>query len=415
VLLAQAVGIAGLLLGLFSLRPQLGSVPFSVTVGVLQLFQNLLAATVYVKLAPGVLVGPGSVVVFTANLSMILLVYIREDALEARSLAYGITAANVLAGVLMYLTGVFLEHPWVVNLSGASPSLFKQSLRVSIASTVALALDVIGVILLYEAVSRRVRRSFFLRIWITLTAILAVDTVLFSTGAFAGDQAYGAILVSNLVGKSISGLFFAVVLRLYLHYTGRNDPSGPRGALSDIFHLLTFRQKYEAMQELVYRDALTGVYSRRFFDEILPRELSLARRSERRLALIMIDLDRFKNVNDSYGHQTGDVALRSLAQFLVQAVRSTDFVCRFGGEEFVVVLNDTMPAGAVALAEKISAHLKEAQQSAEWTLPMCFTLTCGVASYPEDGADSETLVEAADRRLYQGKDVGRDRVVGPPD
>ena len=387
--------------------------PLSVTVGVLQLFQNLLAATVYVQLAPGVLIGPGSVVVFTANLSMVLLVYIREDALEARKLAYGVMSANILAGVLMYLTGVLLEHPMVVNLSGAPPQMFRQSLRVSIASTVALAVDVIGIILLYEAVSHHVRRSYFLRIWITLEAVLAVDTVLFCTGAFLGQPHYGAILVWNLLGKSISGLFFAAMLRVYLHYTGRHDPHGPRGALRDIFHLMTFRQKYEAMTELVYRDALTGVYSRRFFDEILPRDLSLARRTGRPLALIMIDLDEFKAVNDSFGHQVGDVALRALAQFLLRAVRSTDVVCRFGGEEFVVVLSETTAASALALAEKLRTQLHETQNSPEWGVPVRFTMTCGTAVFPDDGVDAETLVRTADFRLYRGKDAGRDRVVGP--
>jgi diguanylate cyclase (GGDEF)-like protein len=416
-LVAEAAGIAALLLALFSLRSELGLVPLSVTVGVLQLFQNLLAATVYIRVAPGVLVGPGSVIVFTANLSTILLVYIREDALEARKLAYGIIGANVLAGLLMYLTGVGLDHPWVVNLAGVPAALFRQNLRVSIASTVALAVDVIAVILLYEAVSRRVRRSFFARIAITMTAILAGDTVLFITGAFAGEPEYGSLLLWNLLGKSVCGLFFSAVLRVYLHYTGRGDPHGPRGAVRDIFHLLTFRQKYEAVTELVYRDALTGVYSRRFFDEILPRELSLARRSERPLALIMIDLDRFKSVNDTHGHQTGDAALRALAQFVVRGVRSTDVVCRFGGEEFVVVLSDTTAAGAAALAEKLSAQLKEAQLQGgeEWALPVIFTITCGVAGFPEDGSEADTLVRAADTRLYRGKDEGRDRVVGPPD
>ncbi len=329
-LVVEAVGVSALLLGLFSVRSELGLVPLSVTIGVLQLFQNLLAATLYLQPAPGVLIGPGSVVVFTASLSMILLVYIREDALEARKLAYGLMSANVLAGVLMYLTGVLLEHPLVLNVSGAPASLFKQSLRVSMATTIAVVVDVIGIILLYEAVSRRVRRSFLLRIWITLSIVLAADTVMFCTMAFLGQPHYASILVWNLLGKSVSGLFFSLVLRGYLHCTGRHDPSGPRGDLRDIFHLMTFRQKYEAMSELVYRDALTGVYSRRFFDEILPRELSLARRSGRPLALIMIDLDEFKTVNDSFGHQIGDIALRSLAQYLLRAVRSTDVVCRFG-------------------------------------------------------------------------------------
>jgi diguanylate cyclase (GGDEF)-like protein len=411
-LLAQAAGIAALLLGLFSLRARLGLVPLSVTVGALQLFQNLLAATVYIPVGAGIMVGPGSAIIFTANLSTVLLVYIREDAVEARKLAYGITAANVLAGVLMYLTGALLDQPWVVNLANVPSGLFKQSLRVSIASTAALFLDVIGVILLYEAVSRFVRRSFLLRLTITIVSVLAADTVLFCTGAFAGTRVFRMLLVSNLVAKTMAGLFFAAVLRVYLHYSGRRSPQNPRGAITDIFHLLTFRQKYEAITELVYRDSLTGVYSRRFFDEILPRELSLARRSGRPFALIMIDLDRFKSVNDTFGHQVGDAALRALAQYLTQGVRSTDIVCRFGGEEFIVVLSDTTIGGGVALAEKLRAGLAETQESRRWTVPAVFTITCGVSSFPDDGTEAETLVRVADTRLYRGKDSGRNRVVG---
>ena len=131
----------------------------------------------------------------------------------------------------------------------------------------------------------------------------------------------------------------------------------------------------------------------------------------------MIDLDRFKSVNDTHGHQTGDAALRALAQFMVRGVRSTDVVCRFGGEEFVVVLSDTTAAGATALAEKLCAQLKEVQMRGgeEWALPVSFTITCGVAGFPEDGSEADALVRAADTRLYRGKDEGRDRVVGPPD
>ncbi len=412
---AEAAAVASVLLVLFSVRRELGLGPLGVTIGVLMLLRNVLAATLYVRIAPGVLIGPLSVVVFTANLSMILLVYIREDALEARKLAYGAIAANLLVGILMYLTGIVLEQPWVVNLAGAPPGLFKQNLRVSIAGTAALAVDVIGIILLYEALGRWLRRSFFIRIWISLSVVLAVDTLLFCTGAFVGRPAYGAILAWTLIGQMICGLLFAGLLRLYLHCTGRGDVDWPRGALRGIFHLLTFREKYEAMSQLVYRDALTGVYSRRFFDEILPRELNLARRSQRPVALIMIDLDDFKAVNDSYGHPIGDAALRALAQFLVRTVRSTDVVCRFGGEEFVVVLSDTSASAAMALAEKLRSQLAETQAGPEWALPTRFTMTCGVAASPDDGADADALVRVADFRLYRGKDGGRDCVVGPPD
>ena len=172
-LLIEALIVSVVLLVLFSLRRLLGLSLMYMTLGVFQFMQNLLAAAVYVEVAPGLAVSAGSVVLFTASFFGILLVYIREDAVEARKLCYGLVAANLVMMVIMYATGLSLSLPGILNFYDLPPDLFIQRLRGTIAGTAALVLDVVFVILLYEAVSRWIRRALFLRIAVTMILILA--------------------------------------------------------------------------------------------------------------------------------------------------------------------------------------------------------------------------------------------------
>ncbi|HEX9185435.1 MAG TPA: diguanylate cyclase [Vicinamibacteria bacterium] len=167
------------------------------------------------------------------------------------------------------------------------------------------------------------------------------------------------------------------------------------------------RQSRAALEALAITDGLTGLYNRRHFDDVLTREVQRARREKAPLSLAMIDLDRFKQYNDRWGHREGDVELVRVAVRVRQAVRATDLAFRYGGEELAVLLPACPRGEAVAVAEKIrlainvdAPHLGGRGTSA----------SLGVATAPDDAASPQELVEAADRALYAAKEGGRDRV-----
>jgi diguanylate cyclase (GGDEF)-like protein len=162
----------------------------------------------------------------------------------------------------------------------------------------------------------------------------------------------------------------------------------------------------------ITRDALTGVYNRGFFDETLAALLARSRRTGSPVTLLMIDIDHFKQLNDAYGHGAGDQALAAVASVLMASSRAADVVCRYGGEEFGVLLPDTELESGRHLAERISAAVPAglARHGARWSgRPV--TVTIGLASFPTEAATADELVQLADRRLYAGKAGGRNRVV----
>jgi len=157
------------------------------------------------------------------------------------------------------------------------------------------------------------------------------------------------------------------------------------------------------------RDPLTGIHNRATFDGVIARETDLARRHGSQLSLLLVDADRFKLVNDTYGHLVGDCALKALAQTLAASIRGSDMVFRYGGEEFVLLLSGTPADGARRLAERVRASVEaESIRCEERTLRL--TISLGVARY--SGSESATeLVERADIALYDAKRRGGNVVV----
>lgn len=167
----------------------------------------------------------------------------------------------------------------------------------------------------------------------------------------------------------------------------------------------------QMLHELAVRDALTGLFNRRYLDETLPRELARVKREGRALAVVMLDIDHFKAINDSHGHSAGDEVIRGLARVLSASAREGDVVCRYGGEEFVVVMPGMDAAAALARAERW--RLQAAEQSVEHGAQVLrYTLSAGVAAYPGHGTDADALLRSADLGMYRAKRDGRDRVVG---
>lgn len=164
-----------------------------------------------------------------------------------------------------------------------------------------------------------------------------------------------------------------------------------------------------ALQELAVRDSLTGLYNRRYLDETLEREVSRARREGNPLSLVMLDIDYFKKVNDTYGHQVGDEALRMLASTLQADIRAEDVACRYGGEEFLILLPN-MPLETAMLRAEAWRSAVEGVCVALGNFRITFTVSLGVAAYPEHGKTPDDLTRCADQALYRAKNDGRNRV-----
>lgn len=167
----------------------------------------------------------------------------------------------------------------------------------------------------------------------------------------------------------------------------------------------------EALRTQSIKDPLTGLYNRRYLAEMLDREIRRAVRSAQSLGILMLDLDHFKNFNDTYGHEAGDTVLRETASFLIKSIRVEDFACRFGGEEFMVILPTADLNAAHARAERIRSKLRELTVLHRGQSLGMITVSVGVAALPEHGTSAQELIEAADAALYRAKRDGRDRVV----
>ena len=167
----------------------------------------------------------------------------------------------------------------------------------------------------------------------------------------------------------------------------------------------------ESMRNLSIRDPLTDLFNRRYMEEALAQEQHRTRRNKAQLAVIMLDIDHFKKFNDDFGHDGGDAVLRTLGEFFKKQVRGSDIACRYGGEEFILILSPSTTEGARQRAEKIRAEAALLSVNHANRDLGAITLSLGVAIFPDHGAEAAALIKAADIALYQAKSGGRNRVV----
>jgi diguanylate cyclase (GGDEF)-like protein/PAS domain S-box-containing protein len=166
----------------------------------------------------------------------------------------------------------------------------------------------------------------------------------------------------------------------------------------------------ESLRTQSIRDALTGLFNRRYMEESLEREMSRANRNKKSLALVMMDIDRFKHFNDTFGHQAGDTLLRALGDWLKKRTRGQDIACRYGGEEFALVLSDSSLEAALQRSEILREEIKELSVQHAGQVLGTINLSMGVAVFPDDGLTVSEILRAADEALYHAKHEGRDRV-----
>ncbi|HYD43335.1 MAG TPA: GGDEF domain-containing protein [Anaeromyxobacter sp.] len=172
------------------------------------------------------------------------------------------------------------------------------------------------------------------------------------------------------------------------------------------------RAEREDAERLALRDALTHAYNRRFLAEVLPKLAHQSARCRTPLSALMIDVDRFKRLNDRYGHPAGDRVLSAVARCLAGQIRASDTLVRYGGEEFLVLLPHTALPGALVIAERVREAVERTRTAVpQADHPLAVTISVGVATLPADGASAEDLLLAADQALFRAKGAGRNQVV----
>jgi diguanylate cyclase (GGDEF)-like protein len=167
---------------------------------------------------------------------------------------------------------------------------------------------------------------------------------------------------------------------------------------------------YLKVKELAITDGLTGLYNYRYFQELLSHIFARSDRCPERVSLMLIDVDNFKQVNDTYGHKTGDIVLASIARMVSNSLRRIDVSARYGGDEFAVVLPNTGKEGAIFAAKKIKQNMERAPLQFKGE-EIRVTLSIGIATYPDNARTKDLLLEKADRALYEAKNQGRNTII----
>ena len=405
---AEAVFYFVVMTALFRARHRFGIGLFFCALGTMHFLETYLAAIFYVTLPGGMMISPGSAILFSGKLAMLLLVYIREDAATVRQPIYGLLVGNflIVGLVLLMRHHALLPEP---ALRVPDFAFMDEMGWLMVWGTTILFLDALFIVLLYERAGTWLGNRPTLRILVCMVTVLTFDQALF----FAALWLFMGFPLSAFLGgwlaKLAAAVFYSAATGLYLRYAeGPVGVSRPR-RLTDVFDMLTYRERYEALLRETGRDALTGLFDRGRFDRDAAAAIAEVTARPRALSLLVVDIDHFKRINDAHGHAAGDEALRRIARELRDAVREGDRVYRYGGEEFAVLCTGLPHATALIAGERLRLGIAAL---AVGGIDIPVTASIGVATYPEDGASLDTLFAAADQRLYEAKHGGRDRVVG---
>jgi len=239
--------------------------------------------------------------------------------------------------------------------------------------------------------------------------IIAVTVGLGLIGAVAGAVWLARSVLIPLREFETGVAHFA---RDNLSYRFTLDKEDEIGRLAREFNSMAERlmEHQSKLEELSVRDGLTGLYNRREFDKRLQEEMQRSRRYNHPFCLVLLDLDHFKDINDRYGHQAGDEVLIAVGDLVQLIVRPVDVVCRYGGEELVVILSETNEKGALIVAERIRRTVAESMTATPAGDAIQVTVSIGLAAFPHDGDTPAQLIKAADEALYAAKQEGRNLV-----
>lgn len=397
------------LAGLFRLRHRLGIGAFFCALGVMHFIETYLASIFYITLPAGIVTSPGSSVLFTGKLMLLLLVYIREDAKVVRQPIYGLLIGNVL----MVLLASQMRHHTLAQISpGAAAAdlpFIDQMGALMVWGTAVLFVDCILIVILYEHSRAWLKDRVLPRLAFAGGVVLTFDQVAFYCGLNLLTGAPVSVLIGGWVAKMGAVAIYSVLVGCYLRFAER--PIGRQRKetrVADVFDMLTYRERYEDLLARTGRDALTGAYDRGRLETAGRQSIAAAGEAARPVSLILIDIDNFKTFNDRLGHAAGDTVIRGIAKEIMAAVRASDTVFRFGGDEFVVICEDVTAESAVALGERVRREIATNVESDGSRV----TVSIGVATTAGDVVDYDSLFQFADRCLYQAKAAGRNCTIG---
>ncbi len=395
------------LAALFRTRQRLGIGAFFCALGVMHFIETYLASIFYVALPMGIVTSPGSSILFAGKLMLLLMVYIREDAVVVRQPIYGLLLGNLL---MIALALLMRNHELVALAPGqaADLGLVDRMGVLMLWGTLLLFVDCILIILVYERTRTWFGDRLLARVALSGAAILSFDQVLFFAGLHVLTGAPVSVLVGGWVAKMAAVALYSGLVYAYLCWLER--PAGVSRAprIADVFDLLTYRERYEDLLARTGRDALTGALDRGRLESQGRRVIEAAIQAGRPASLLLIDIDHFKSFNDRFGHAAGDGVLKRIARDIMASVRAGDPVFRFGGEEFVVIGEGLSAEAGLVLGERIRREI--AANVGDGVARV--TASVGLATCPGDGADYDMLFKTADRRLYQAKTAGRNCVIG---
>jgi diguanylate cyclase (GGDEF)-like protein len=407
-LFAQAAVYFTVMMSLLRARQVIGIGVFMCALGVMHFLETYLASVFYIQLPFGI-VSPGSTVLFSGKLLMILLLYIREDALVVRQPIYGLLIGNFL---IVALVMILRNHDTISVTDGRNPdfAFIDEMGLLMVWGTILLFIDAIAIVVLYERIGDWLGRNLGLRFLICGAAVLTFDQAGFFLALHYVSGAPWHVFFGGWVAKMVATVVYTALFIIYLKYFDNEESWLTNRPLRDVFQVLTYRERYQKLLEASVRDHLTGTLHRRQYDENGPKILARNLEENRPLSLLVIDIDHFKQVNDRHGHQAGDEVLKTIARFLTENLRSDDHLYRVGGEEFVLLCEKLPVEGAVSMAERLRRAI---DRFSKVYLPEKVTVSIGLAGAPEDGETLDALFKQADQRLYEAKKQGRNRVVGP--
>jgi diguanylate cyclase (GGDEF)-like protein len=385
-----------------------GITPIAVMAGLFQGLQIGLAIGLNLTVFPGVTVSPGSVVIFPVTLFAILLVYVLEDEAEARRLIFGSFLSNVTLGLLILLSQPLFDAASTASRLVLTPSGAMTLARVVVVGAALMVVDAFILIRAFEWFGEKVSRNVLARAQFALCLCVAFDAIAFSFVVLGSRPQFGTILLIDLVGKVTAAVFYSLVFVFLLPWSRM---SGESGASPRAKGQVTYKDRFQDLQQVAVRDALTGVFNRAYFDHELPAQTRRALFREETLLLVLIDLDSFKAINDTHGHPAGDRVLAIFGEALRAVARQNDTVCRYGGEEFAILISGGTTAIAPRLFERTNEEVTRLWAAADPPLPFSAPrFSVGAAAVPDDAQTGEELLAVADRRLYASKGSGRNRL-----
>jgi len=395
------------LAALFRARARLGIGAFFCALGVMHFLETYLASTFYVALPAGIVASPGSTILFTGKLMLLLLVYIREDARVVRQPIYGLLIGNLL---LFALAFVMRQHmPTALTPDRFADLGFLDEMgALMVWGTLILFADCILIILLYERLHGLFGHALLPRVALTAAAVMTFDQFAFYAGLRFLTGADIAVLLGGWAAKMGAVALYSGLVTIYLtRFEKLSSTQAGMPRIADVFDLLTYRERYEDLLARSGRDALTGALDRGRLEtqgrDVIVRGVTAGTP----VSLLLIDIDHFKTFNDRFGHARGDTVLRQIASEIMTTVRASDLTFRFGGEEFVVLAEGLNAEQAVMLGERLRAAIAASGAEASRV-----TASIGVSTCASDASDYDSLFEIADRRLYRAKAAGRNCVVG---